>query len=161
MEKCVELIQQSGVPLDTILDLLQQMKMLAAAAPQQAKLMLQQDPKLANAMFQTMLTMGIVKPEALMQQILAIQATAGVPPQPLPVAPQPAIRPTVPAAPVPAPAPMNPYAAAPATAVEAGADDQRAMILRVLALTPEQIAQLPPSEQQAIHLIRQSLGGTA
>ncbi|KZO94117.1 hypothetical protein CALVIDRAFT_539490 [Calocera viscosa TUFC12733] len=158
MEKCVELIQLSGVPLDTILDLLQQMKMLAAAAPQQAKLMLQQDPKLANAMFQTMLTMGIVKPEALMQQILAIQGTAGALPQPLPPVPQPGIRPAAPVAPVVPPAPANPYAAAPA-ATEV-VDEQRAMILRVLALTPEQIAALPPSEQQAIHLIRQSLAGT-
>jgi hypothetical protein len=41
--------------------------MLAAAAPQQAKLMLAQDPRLANAMFQCMLVMGVVKPEALMQ----------------------------------------------------------------------------------------------
>ncbi|EJU02814.1 hypothetical protein DACRYDRAFT_15399 [Dacryopinax primogenitus] len=143
MDKCIEVIQRSGVPLDTILDLLQQMKMLAAAAPQQAKLMLQQDPKLANAMFQTMLTMGVVKPEALMQQVVALQQTGTT---------QPPVIPSI----------LQPTAPLPAGSVPAAAgDEQTAMILRVLSLTPEQIAALPAGEQQAIRLIRQSLGGSA
>jgi cleavage stimulation factor subunit 2 len=54
--------------------------------------------------------------------------------------------------------PPAPTAPAGLDALAAIPDEQKAMIMRVLAMTPEQIARLPPTERASIVQLRATLG---
>jgi len=148
-------------------EIMSQMKQMQQSDPTQARTLLTQNPQLALALFQAQLVLGMVKPpsSAAPAAPAPARAPAAVPPPPAhqaaPVAPhmmhqQPVRgRGSVPPPPPPvrqaAPPPPAPVAAAPAPA----ADQQQALLRQVLAMTPDQIAILPPDQRQQVEYLRQ------
>ncbi|RYO85713.1 hypothetical protein DL766_008974 [Monosporascus sp. MC13-8B] len=154
------------LPPAQLLDILSQMKSLATTDPARATELLQQAPQLSYAVFQALLLMGLVSPEA----IHAVVDTAAAPP---PVAQPPAgYTPAIPQAypvastgtpPVAAPyaPPPAPVSVAPQAAYgpppAAAAPDQDALIQQVMGLPDEVINQLPEAERQQILALRATL----
>ncbi|CAK7215029.1 hypothetical protein SBRCBS47491_002350 [Sporothrix bragantina] len=141
------------LPPTQLLDVLTQMKTLAANEPARATELLAQAPQLAYAVFQALLLMDLVSPEAI--QAVVETATAPPPQQPQ-VVPQQA----APgygyalelAPPVAAPPPPVPAAAAPAP------DD---LIKQVLELPQAVVDQLPEAERTQLMAVRMQYGGGA
>lgn len=147
-------------------EIMSQMKQMQQSDPTQARTLLIQNPQLSLALFQAQLVLGMVKPpsSAAPAQAPAARAPAAAPPpahQAAPVAPhmmqqQPVRgRGGVPPPPPPVrqvvPPPPAPVAAAAAPA----ADQQQALLRQVLAMTPDQIAILPPDQRQQVEYLRQ------
>ncbi|KAK2610962.1 hypothetical protein N8I77_004347 [Diaporthe amygdali] len=164
---CTDAISRTlnTLPPAQLLDILSSMKQLASTDPARATELLNQAPQLSYAVFQALLLMGLVSPEAInavLEPGSAPPAAAGYPPAqpgfpgatntppvaaPTPYAPPPAAVPTpVPAA-GPAPAAASAFGAAPGQ----NPDD---LIQQVLSLPEEVIAQLPEAEKQAILQLR-------
>ncbi|KAI0817715.1 hinge domain of cleavage stimulation factor subunit 2-domain-containing protein [Xylaria sp. FL0064] len=150
------------LPPSQLLDILSQMKSLATTDPARATELLTQAPQLSYAIFQALLLMGLVSPEAI-QSVLETSA----PPiaQPAPIYP-PAISsytvpatstPPVPAAYAPpaAPATQAGYAP-PASSAPAAQQDPEALMQAVMNLPQETIDQLPEAERQQILALRAS-----
>ncbi|XXG94069.1 hypothetical protein Hte_000320 [Hypoxylon texense] len=152
----------NALPPSQVLDILSQMKSLATTDPARATELLQQAPQLAYAIFQALLLMGLVSPEAIHSVVDASAAPAAQQP---PVSYPPAyagaatVTPPVTAAYAP-PATATPQAsyappAASAPAVAPGQDPE-SLMQAVMNLPQETIDQLPEAERQQIMTLRAS-----
>ncbi|KHN96486.1 RNA recognition motif containing protein [Metarhizium album ARSEF 1941] len=172
---CTDAISRTlnTLPPSQLLDILGQMKTLATSEPQRATELLQQAPQLAYAVFEALLLMGLVSPEA-------IQSVAD------PTAPLPA--PQQPATAYPGSAAASGYAAAnnntppvagmtyapPAAAAAAqpsfgapvapqpspaAAQDPDALMRAVMDLTQAQIDMLSDADRQQIMALRATFAG--
>jgi cleavage stimulation factor subunit 2 len=145
------------LPPPQLLDILAQMKTLATSEPQRATELLQQAPQLAAAVFQALLLMGLVSPEAIQSVVEqgapppAPAAVPGYPPVQIPnysATPVANSTPPVVAAPY-APPPAQAYPAAPA-------QDPDALMRAVMELSDAQINMLAEPEKQQILALRAS-----
>ncbi|KAL7792994.1 hinge domain of cleavage stimulation factor subunit 2 domain-containing protein [Trichoderma ceciliae] len=171
---CTDAISRTlnTLPPPQLLDILSQMKTLASSEPQRATELLQQAPQLAYAVFQSLLLMGLVSPEAI-QSVVDPNAP---PPTQLPTANYPSASlsgyPGVPVAnhtpPVTAmpyaPPPANnsayaPPAAAPAAAPPGMGQDPDALMRAVMELPQAQIDMLPEADRQQIMALRATFAG--
>ncbi|KFA80262.1 hypothetical protein S40288_04542 [Stachybotrys chartarum IBT 40288] len=166
---CTDAISRTlnTLPPTQLLDILGQMKTLASTDPHRATELLQQAPQLSYAVFQALLLMGLVSPEAI-QSVVDPGAPLPPPPQPVTAAYPPAPVPgypgisannTPPVAAVPyAPPPAavvpsyDPYAAAAAPAP--AAQDPDDLMRAVMQLPQAQIDMLPEAERQQIMALR-------
>ncbi|KAK2606165.1 hypothetical protein QQS21_003448 [Conoideocrella luteorostrata] len=158
---CTDAISRTlnTLPPSQLLDILTQMKALAASEPQRATELLQQAPQLSYAVFQALLLMGLVSPEAI-QSVVDPNAP---PPAPQPpaayagsaaVSGYPAANNTPPVAGMPyaPPAAAQPAYAAPAA--PAAAQDPDALMRAVMELPQAQIDLLPEADKQQIMALR-------
>lgn len=151
------------------------MKALASSDPARATELLQQAPQLAYAVFQALLLMGLISPEAI-HSVLEPGGAPGAPPAqaaPMGYPPQPA--PGFPSVPVPGanntpPVAGTPYAPPPQqaaygapppppAAAAALGQDPEALMRQVLELPMETINMLPEAERQQILALRAQFGG--
>ncbi|KAH9861572.1 hypothetical protein J1614_011322 [Plenodomus biglobosus] len=163
----------STLPPDQLLDILSQMKGLVMTDPTKATELLRQAPQLAYAIFQSLLLLQLVDP-TILGSLVETSATpapvaqppplqqqqpalAARPPMNYPVYP-PQVAPTPPQPQAPAP---QPYAQPPPLQQQPGQVDQQALYAQVMALTPQQVEQLPPDYRAQIMQIRQMLSGGA
>lgn len=173
--KCTDAISQTlnTLPPSQLLDILAQMKTLATTEPQRATELLSQAPQLGAAIFQALLLMGLVSPEAIQ---LVVQGGPPPPQASSPTFPPPHVSgyqgapvanstppvPGAPYAPPPAhgygapPAPVSVAAAAPVAAPPA--QDPEALMRAVLELTEDQISMLPEAERSQIRALRAQFG---
>lgn len=162
---CTDAISRTleTLPPPQLLDILVQMKTLATSEPQRATELLQQAPQLAYAVFQALLLMGLVSPEAIQSVVEPgapppVQAPpVGYPSAPMPGYPGASNTPPVAAMPYQAPpqaygAPAAPPAPAPAV------QDSDALMRAVMELPQAQIDMLPEAERQQILALRASFG---
>lgn len=155
----------STLPAPQLLDILSQMKGLVMTDPNKATELLRQAPQLAYAIFQSLLLLNLVDPSMLGALVETAPAAAAPPvqalpqPQPTPIARPPQAYPMPPGYPpqaAPTPPQPNPYAQPPPQAPTPVADNS-ALYAQVMALQPEQIAQLPPDQRNQIMQIRQMI----
>jgi cleavage stimulation factor subunit 2 len=118
------------------------MKTLATNDPSRAVELLTQAPQLSYAVFQALLIMGLVSPEAINS---VLDTGAGVPPPP--------VAGYAPVATSTPPVAVGGYAPPPAPA-PAPAQDPEALMRAVLELPQETIDQLPEVERQQIMALR-------
>jgi len=156
----------STLPPDQLLDILSQMKGLVMTDPAKATELLRQAPQLAYAIFQSLLLLQLVDPTILGSLVETSAAPAPVvqPPSmqqpPALAARPPAHYPVYPAQVAPSPPQPQAYAQPPAQpAPQQGQVDQQALYAQVMALTPQQVEQLPPDYRAQIMQIRQMLSG--
>lgn len=164
--KCTDAISQTlnTLPPTQLLDVVSQMKTLATNEPQRATELLQQAPQLAAAIFQTLLLMGLVSPEAVSS---VVDPGAGAPPAAhapnpgyaapsIPGYPAPqAFNPTPPAAGVAYPPPAAPaYSATPAPPPAQPGLNTDDLLRQVMELPEAQINMLPEAERQQILALR-------
>ncbi|KAI2615617.1 hypothetical protein GGR54DRAFT_259623 [Hypoxylon sp. NC1633] len=143
------------LPPSQLLDILSQMKSLATTDPARATELLQQAPQLSYAIFQALLLMGLVSPEAI-HSVIDTSVAAPVPVQqhagtatvtpPVAGAYAPPIAPVV-------SAPAATLAAAPAAPAQ---QDPESLMAAVMSLPQETIDQLPEAERQQIMALRTS-----
>lgn len=155
---CTDAISRTlnTLPPAQLLDILQQMKTLATADPARATELLSQAPQLGYAVFQALLIMGLVSPDAINSVLDPGAAAAGIPPPPGAAAPPAAYgTPPVAAGGGYAPPPQAAPALAPAAAA-AGGQDPEALMRAVMELPQETIDQLPEAERQQIMALRAS-----
>ena len=163
----------SQIPAPNLLDIISQMKNLAANDPAQATQLLQQAPQLSYAVFQALVLLGLVDQNvvgSLIQQIPQQQpAPAPQPSQPLSM---PFAQPAYPPPPQPYPYQQTqpPYTATPPVqhvayapppqqpAPAATAPDQAALIQQVMGMSRDQIWALDPSSRDQIIALRAQLG---
>ncbi|KAL0938716.1 RNA recognition domain-containing protein [Colletotrichum truncatum] len=162
------------LPPSQLLDILTQMKALASTDPARATELLQQAPQLAYAVFQALLLMGLVSPEAIHSVLEpggapsvtpAQAAPIGYPPQPtpgFPPVPMAGANNTPPVASTPyAPPPQQATYGAPPPPPAAAAplgQDPDALMRQVMELPMETINMLPEAERQQILALRASFG---
>lgn len=154
------------LPPTQLLDILSSMKQLCVTDPARAGELLTQAPQLSYAVFQALLLMGLVSPEAINSVLepgsapppaVSVAAPVGYPPAPTPnaYAPAPAAYAPPPSvAPIPVAQHAAPTAEAPAS--DANSD---ALIQQVLSLPEEVIAALPEAERAQILQLRAQFGG--
>lgn len=144
----------ASLPPHQLMDILTQMKGLAATAPDQARALLLGNPQLAYAVFHAMLMMNVVDP-VVVQRVLGESGAAHAPPAPpMPIKTETRSTPT----PTPAPAPA-PVQATPTPAPGPQLDDQQRQLLnQVLQLTPDQISALPPDQRASILQLKAQFG---
>ncbi|KAG5970311.1 hypothetical protein E4U55_001749 [Claviceps digitariae] len=171
---CTDAISRTlnTLPPSQLLDILSQMKTLAANEPQRATELLQQAPQLSYAVFQALLLMGLISPEAI-QSVVDPNAPPPVPqPASAAFAAPPAVSgyaaaavnntPPVAAMPYAPPAaaqpaygaPVAPSAPAPPAGVATTAQDTDALMRAVMDLTQAQIDMLPEPDKQQIMALR-------
>lgn len=163
----------STLPAQQLLDILSQMKGLVMGDPAKATELLKQAPQLSYAIFQALLLMGLVDTAVLSSVVEQASQPAVPPPQQIPPRPAPAFQPppqqtyqpyaSMPAqihAPTP-PVPSQPYQPPPVQAPPPPQQQpaQEELLKQVLAMTQEQINQLPPTERSQIMALRQQLMG--
>jgi cleavage stimulation factor subunit 2 len=171
---CTDAISRTlnTLPPPQLLDILSQMKTLATSEPQRATELLQQAPQLAYAVFQSLLLMGLVSPEAIQSVVdpNAPPPTQLPPPNypSVPMAGYPGIpvanhTPPVTAMPYAPPPPNNsayaPPAAAPAAAPTSMGQDPDALMRAVMELPQAQIDMLPEADRQQIMALRATFAG--
>ncbi|PKS10470.1 hypothetical protein jhhlp_002221 [Lomentospora prolificans] len=169
---CTDAISRTlnTLPPAQLLDILTQMKVLATNEPNRATELLQQAPQLAYAVFQALLLMNLVSPEAI-SSVIDTGTAPPVPPQqaplgytPQPVAGYPGVAapiatntpPTasIPYAP-PQPAGQPSYGApAPAPAAAPPGQDSDALMRAVMELPQATIDALPEAERAQILALR-------
>lgn len=156
------------LPPAQLLDILQQMKTMSAADPARATELLSQAPQLSYAIFQALLLMDLVSPDAIHS---VVEPGVAVPPPAAAVAHGPyaayqqqLVSNNTPPVTMPYPPPT---AAAPPSAAQtpappaAGPQDTDALMQQVLALPQSTIDQLPEAERAQIMALRASLMGQA
>jgi cleavage stimulation factor subunit 2 len=152
------------LPPSQLLDILSQMKSLATTDPARATELLAQAPQLSYAIFQALLLMGLVSPEAI-QSVLDTSAAPPPVAQPTPNYPPGVSGYTAPATSTPpVAAPYAPPAASAAPAAYAPPvanppavqQDPDALMQAVMNLPQETIDQLPEAERQQILALRAS-----
>ncbi|TGJ86206.1 hypothetical protein E0Z10_g2535 [Xylaria hypoxylon] len=155
------------LPPSQLLDILSQMKSLATTDPARATELLTQAPQLSYAIFQALLLMGLVSPEAI-QSVLDTSASAPPVAQPIPIYPPSMPNYTAPATSTPpVPAAYAPPTASAAQAVyappasnpPAAQQDPEALMHAVMNLPQETIDQLPETDRQQILALRASFMG--
>ncbi|KAI0160339.1 hypothetical protein GGR57DRAFT_499751 [Xylariaceae sp. FL1272] len=154
------------LPPSQLLDILSQMKSLATADPARATELLTQAPQLSYAIFQALLLMGLVSPEAIQSVLDTSAAPPLAMPQPTPSYPPSAVpsfvAPATATATPPVSAPYAPPAASapPASYAQPAAapagQDPEALMHAVMNLPQETIDQLPDAERQQILALRAS-----
>ncbi|KAF7563503.1 hypothetical protein G7046_g610 [Stylonectria norvegica] len=164
---CTDAISRTleTLPPPQLLDILVQMKTLATSEPQRATELLQQAPQLAYAVFQALLLMGLVSPEAIQSVVEpGVPPPAQAPPVGYPSAPipgypgaQPVASNTPPVAGMPYPPPPAAYGAPPPPAL--GGQDPDALMRAVMELPQAQIDMLPDAERQQILALRATFAG--
>lgn len=154
---CTDAISRTlnTLPPAQLLDILTQMKTLASSDPQRASELLQQAPQLSYAVFQALLLMGLVSPEAI-QSVVEPGVPAAAPPPPANYG-APAGYGT-PAATNTPPVASMPFAAPPAAP---GGQDQDQLMRALMELPQAQIDMLPEAERQQVMALRASFGGQA
>ncbi|KAK4129555.1 hypothetical protein N657DRAFT_640204 [Parathielavia appendiculata] len=157
---CTDAISRTlnTLPPAQLLDILQQMKTLATNDPARATELLTQAPQLSYAIFQALLIMGLVSPDAINSVLENPGAGAAFPPPaPTTYTGTPPVAggyaPPVAAGP-PVAASVIPAAATPPAAV--GGQDPEALMRAVMELPQETIDQLPDAERQQIMALRAS-----
>ncbi|KAH7027344.1 hinge domain of cleavage stimulation factor subunit 2-domain-containing protein [Microdochium trichocladiopsis] len=144
------------LPPAQLLDILSQMKSLASTDAARATELLAQAPQLSYAIFQALLLMGLVSPEAISSVVDTSAAPPQMPPAVPPVGyPVPPV-PGYPAVPTGTPPVAPPYAP-PVAPAPPPAGDQDALVKQVLSLPQEVIDQLPEAERQQIMTLRATL----
>ncbi|GAP83406.1 putative RNA recognition domain-containing protein [Rosellinia necatrix] len=151
------------LPPSQLLDILSQMKSLATTDPARATELLAQAPQLSYAIFQALLLMGLVSPEAI-QSVLDTSAAAPpvsqqttVYPPSIPAYTAPVTStPPVPTAYAPPAAPAQGGYAPPAASAPVAQQDPDALMQAVMNLPQETIDQLPEAERQQILALRAS-----
>lgn len=149
---CTDAISRTlnTLPPPQLLDILGQMKSLASSDPQRATELLQQAPQLSYAVFQALLLMGLVSPEAI-QSV----AEPGAPQAQPPTAGYPGAIPGYPAANNTTPVPYATPCVAPlAFGAPPAPQDSDALIRQVMELPQAQIDMLPEAEKQQILALR-------
>lgn len=162
------------LPPTQLLDILASMKQLCVSDPARATELLNQAPQLSYAIFQSLLIMGLVGPEAINTVLepgsapmpvaafppaaggYPAAAAANTPPQGFPAAYAPP--PVAAAVPTPVAQPAAPAPAA-APAAPAVAPEQNALIQQVLSLPEEVVQQLPEQERAQIMALRAQYAG--
>lgn len=140
------------------------MKTLATSDPQRATELLQQAPQLAYAVFQSLLLMGLVSPEAIQAVVEPGIAPAAQPPAGYPAAQIPGY-PVAPAANNTPPVAGMPYPPPPAAASQAygappvATPDADLLMQKVMQLSQDQIDKLPEADRQQILALRASFAG--
>ncbi|KAI1811872.1 hypothetical protein GGS20DRAFT_561029 [Poronia punctata] len=150
------------LPPTQLLDILSQMKSLSTTDPNRATELLTQAPQLSYAIFQALLLMGLVSPEA----IQSVLDTSAAPPVSQPAANYPAAVPQQYATPATSTPPVAAAYAPPATATapamyappaaNSTQQDPDALMQAVMNLPQETIDQLPEAERQQILALRTS-----
>ena len=143
------------LPATQLLDILQQLKNLSVSDPPRATELLTQAPQLAYAVFQALLLMDLVSPEAI-SSVVDGQAPAQVAPASIPAAYSYGGATNTP--PVPVAAPYAPPAAQPTLDIAAGQNPED-LIKQVLDLPQAVVDQLPEAEKAQIMAIRSQFGG--
>ena len=140
---CTDAISRTlnTLPPAQLLDILQQMRTLATTDPARCAELLNQAPQLSYAVFQAMLLMGLVSPDA----ISSVLDNPGAAPPPA-AAPPYGYPPATATPPYPAGAGYAPPPQAPAAAPE-GMDD---IVSALLKLTPEEINSLNSEEREQV-----------
>ncbi|CAM1506665.1 Fc.00g063060.m01.CDS01 [Cosmosporella sp. VM-42] len=166
---CTDAISRTleTLPPPQLLDILVQMKTLATSEPQRATELLQQAPQLAYAVFQALLLMGLVSPEAIQSVVEpgapppAQAPPVGYPGPPMPGFPgaPPVATNTPPVASMPYPPPPPAGYGAPPPAPAPGAQDPDALMRAVMELPQAQIDMLPEAERQQILALRATFAG--
>lgn len=148
------------------------MKTLATSEPHRATELLQQAPQLGYAVFQALLLMGLVSPEAIQSVVdpnappVAQPPVANYPPAPMPGYPAaPVATHTPPVAGMsyaPPPVANNQAYGAPVAAPAAApvSQDHDALMRQVMELPQSQIDLLPEVEKQQILALRASFAAT-
>ncbi|KAH6650816.1 hinge domain of cleavage stimulation factor subunit 2-domain-containing protein [Chaetomium tenue] len=155
---CTDAISRTlnTLPPAQLLDILQQMKTLATNDPARATELLAQAPQLSYAIFQALLIMGLVSPDAI-NSVLEPGAGPIMPP-----AAGPAAATGTPPVAAPggyAPPPLAAQPAAPVAAAQPPAgQDPESLMRAVMELPQETIDQLPEAERQQIMMLRASYG---
>ncbi|KAI1264129.1 hypothetical protein F5Y18DRAFT_428210 [Xylariaceae sp. FL1019] len=155
------------LPPSQLLDILSQMKSLATTDPARATELLTQAPQLSYAIFQALLLMGLVSPEAI-QSVLDTSAapppamplpTTSYPPSAVPGYAAPATATATPpvSAPYAPPAASAPAASYAQPAAALAGQDPEALMHAVMNLSQEMIDQLPDGERQQILALRASI----
>ncbi|KAI0890705.1 uncharacterized protein GGS22DRAFT_151639 [Annulohypoxylon maeteangense] len=147
------------LPPSQLLDILSQMKSLSTTDPSRATELLQAAPQLSYAIFQALLLMGLVSPEAIHS---VVETSAAAPaPQPSPGYPSAYGGATTVTPPVAAPyappavsAPQASYAPPAASAPASAPQDPDSLMQAVMGLSAEMIDQLPEAERQQILALR-------
>ncbi|CAD6453962.1 62b80042-f770-4791-a7ff-b96da0f3e9e6 [Sclerotinia trifoliorum] len=172
------------LPPSQLLDVLSQMKTLASTDPQKATELLHQAPQLSYAIFQALLLMGLVQPEALSSVIeSSIAAPSSAPPGsniPPPVASTPQYGGSAypPGYPPPPPhmsgqmgmpimgtPPVQGYAPppqqrqAPPPPAQIPEPDTNALMAQVMAMPQELIDSLPPADRAQLMALREQYRG--
>lgn len=151
----------AALPPNQLLDIMSQMKSLVTSSPEQARILLNGHPQLAYALFQAMLMMNVVD-ATILQRILTTSGALG----PDTNVSQPLSQPEY-SGPPPntyhAPPPSIPQSSMPPSAppppdLSHLPEDQRALLQELLRLTPDQIAALPPDQQEGVRQLKASLG---
>ncbi|KAI3400263.1 hypothetical protein diail_3644 [Diaporthe ilicicola] len=175
---CTDAISRTlnTLPPAQLLDILSSMKQLATTDPARANDLLSQAPQLSYAVFQALLLMGLVSPEAINAVLepgsnptpaAGPPAAGGAGGYPPPAQQQQQQQHGFPGAtntpPVAAPTPYAPPPVAAATAAPAAApapgQNPDELIQQVLTLPEEVIAQLPEAEKQTILQLRAQYSG--
>ncbi|KAK4116460.1 hypothetical protein N656DRAFT_700936 [Canariomyces notabilis] len=158
---CADAISRTlnTLPPAQLLDILQQMKALATGDPARATELLNQAPQLGYAIFQALLIMGLVSPDAINSVLETGSAAPAAPPAG--VAPYGGAYPGLTGTPpVPAAGPGAYVAPAPvaaaAPAAAPPAQDPEALMRAVMELPQSTIDQLPELERQQIMALRAS-----
>ncbi|PQE15548.1 hypothetical protein CJF32_00006901 [Rutstroemia sp. NJR-2017a WRK4] len=171
----------STLPPSQLLDVLSQMKTLASTDPQKATELLHQAPQLSYAIFQALLLMGLVQPEAL-TSVIESSAVAPTPAPPVNV-PPPVVAPAAqyggsgyPAGYPPPPphmagqmgmpimsaTPVQGYAPPPPPPVQQPVQqpepDANALMAQVMAMPQELIDSLPPADRAQLMALKASFG---
>ncbi|KAL2165216.1 hypothetical protein VTH06DRAFT_512 [Thermothelomyces fergusii] len=135
------------------------MKALATSDPARATELLTQAPQLSYAVFQALLIMGLVSPDAITS---VLETGAAAPPPPAATTttattmPTPAAYGTVGTAATGTPPVPGGYAAPPPAAAAPAVQDPEALMRAVMELPQETIDQLPETERQQIMALRAS-----
>lgn len=162
----------STLPAPQLLDILSQMKGLVMGDPAKATELLKQAPQLSYAIFQALLLMGLVDTTVL-ASVVEQASQPSQPPQQLPPSrPNPVYQPPpqqtyqqyqpmpaqihVPTPPIHSQPYQPPPVQQPPPAQQPG---QEELLKQVLAMTQQQIDQLPPTERSQIMMLRQQLMG--
>lgn len=159
---CTDAISRTlnTLPPAQLLDILTQMKTLASSDPQRASELLQQAPQLSYAVFQALLLMGLVSPEAIQSVVepgVPAAAAAQQPPASYGGAP---VMPGYPQAPTNNTTPVAggmPFAAPGAAA--AGGQDSDGLMRALMELPQAQIDMLPEVEKQQVMALRAAFMG--
>ncbi|KAK5658831.1 hypothetical protein OQA88_1643 [Cercophora sp. LCS_1] len=160
---CTDAISRTlnTLPPAQLLDMLQQIQTLAVQDPARLSELFQQAPQLTYAVFQALLLMGLVSPDAInsvLESGAAIPASAPAPVATAPYGfPGATNTPPVAAGAGYGPPPVIP-SPAPAAAPAAPAQDTEQLMRAVLELPQEMIDQLPEAERQQVMAIRASFG---
>jgi cleavage stimulation factor subunit 2 len=162
---CTDAISRTlnTLPPAQLLDILQQMKTLATTDPARATELLSQAPQLSYAIFQALLIMGLVSPDAINSVLDGGSVLPLAHPAPIPAPTASPMGYGYPGATGTPPVAVGGYAppaavpTAPAPAPAAPpAQDPEALMQAVMELSQDMIDQLPDAERQQIMALRAS-----